>query len=186
MDDAQIIDLFFARSERAIEETEKQFAPLCRTVARNLLGSEQDVEECLNDTWHALWNAIPPQRPDNLAAYAAKITRNIAMKRLTAMNAEKRQAIMVSYDELSQCIPVGRSLEELLEGRELTQVLGRFLNKLDRNSRDMFLRRYWFFDSTKEIAHGFGISETRVTTKLHRIRKKLKDYLAKEADIYVR
>ena len=186
MENAQIIDLFFARSEMAIEQTEKQFAPLCRTVARNLLDSEQDVEECLNDTWHALWNAIPPQRPDNLAAYAAKITRNLAMKRLTAMNADKRQAITVSYDELCQCIPAGRSLEELLEGRELTQVLGRFLNTLDRDSRDMFLRRYWFFDSTREIARGFGISETRVTTKLHRIRKKLKDYLAKEAQIYVR
>lgn len=186
MENAQIIDLFFARSEMAIEQTEKQFAPLCRTVARNLLDSEQDVEECLNDTWHALWNAIPPQRPDNLAAYAAKITRNLAMKRLTAMNADKRQAITVSYDELCQCIPAGRSLEELLEGRELTQVLGRFLNTLDRDSRDIFLRRYWFFDSTREIARGFGISETRVTTKLHRIRKKLKDYLAKEAQIYVR
>ncbi len=186
MKDSQIIELFFDRSERAIEEAQRQFAPLCRTVARNLLGNEQDVEECLNDTWHALWNAIPPQRPENLAAYAAKITRNLAMKRLTAMNAEKRQAVTVPYDELSQCIPAGRSLEELLEGRELSQHLNRFLSRLDRNSRDLFLRRYWFFDSIQEIAKGFGISETRVTTKLHRIRKKLKDYLEKEADIYVR
>ena len=186
MDDGQIIELFFARSERAIAESERKFAPACRAIAWNLLGNAEDAEECLNDTWHILWDTIPPQRPENLAAYAAKITRNLAMKRLTAMNAEKRQAVTVSYDELSQCIPAGCSLEELLEGRELVQVLSRFLNKLDRNSRDLFLRRYWFFDSTKEIAHGFGISETRVTTKLHRIRKKLKDYLAKEADIYVR
>ena len=151
----------------------------------NLLGSEPDAEECLNDTWHALWNAIPPQQPENLGAFAAKITRNLAMKQLTRMNAEKRQAVELSYDELRECLPTGASPQELLEGRELAETLARFLAKLDRNSRDLFLRRYWFFDSVKEIVHGFGMSETRVTTKLYRIRKKLKDYLAKEADIYV-
>lgn len=186
MEDGKIIELFFARSETAIAAVESRYGPMCRAIARNLLGNVQDAEECVNDTWHALWNAIPPQRPENLGAFAVKITRNLAMKRLTAMNAEKRQAITVSYDELRECIPADASPEELLEGRELAQLLGRFLDKLDRNSRDLFLRRYWFFDSTKEIAHGFGISETRVTTKLHRIRKKLKDYLAKEAGIYVR
>ena len=186
MDSAQIIALLEARSETAIELAQRQFGPMCRGIARNLLKNDEDVEECLNDTWHALWNAIPPQRPDNLAAFAAKITRNLAMKRLAYLRAEKRQVQIVPYDELSQCLPAGQTPEELLMGKELAQSLGHFLNKLDRNSRDLFLRRYWFFDSIETIARGFGMSEGRVTTKLYRIRKKLKDHLAKEAGIYVR
>lgn len=186
MEEESIIKLFFERSEKAIEVVQHQYGPLCRGIARNLLGSDQDVEECLNDTWHVLWNAIPPKRPENLGAYTAKITRNLAMKRLTHMNAEKRMAVTVSYEELSQCIPAGQTPEELLEGKELILLLDRFLKKLDADSRDMFLRRYWFFDSVGQIAKGFGISETRVSTKLYRIRKKLKDFLAKEAQIYVR
>lgn len=185
MGDEQIIALFLQRSEAAIEAAQQRYGPVCRAIARNLLGSDQDAEECLNDTWHALWNNIPPQHPENLGAYAAKITRNLAMKRLSYLNAEKRRAVTVSYEELSQCIPGGQTPEELLAGKELTQLLGRFLKTLDGNSRDMFLRRYWFFDSTKQIAKGFGMSETRVTTKLHRIRKKLKVYLEKEAGVYV-
>ncbi len=186
VEDQAILQLFLDRSELAIEEAQKKYTPPCRVVAMNLLGDPHDTEECLNDTWHALWNAIPPQRPENLGAFAVKITRNLAMKQLTRQNAEKRQVVTLSYDELRECLPASASPEELLEGRELAETLNRFLSKLDRNSRDLFLRRYWFFDSVKEIAHGFGISETRVTTKLHRIRKKLKDYLAKEAGIYVR
>lgn len=185
MDEVAIIALFFGRSETAIEVVQQQYGPMCRTIAWNLLGSDQDVEECLNDTWHALWNAIPPQRPDNLGAYIAKITRNLAMKRLSGMRAQKRNAVTVSYEELSRCIPSGQNPEELLEGKELTELLDRFLGKLDTNSRDMFLRRYWYFDSIGQIAKGFGISETRVSTKLYRMRKKLKDFLAKEAQIYV-
>lgn len=186
MKEEAIIELFFERSETAIEVAQQQYGPMCRGIAWNLLGSDQDAEECLNDTWHALWNAIPPQRPKNLGAYTAQVTRNLAMKRLTRMHAEKRRAVTVSYEELSQCIPAGQTPEELLEGKELTQLLDRFLKKLDADSRDMFLRRYWFFDSVGQIAKGFGISETRVTSKLYRIRKELKDYLAKEAQIYVR
>ena len=186
MDSKQIIALLEARSETAIEMAQRQFGPLCRGIARNLLRNDEDVEECLNDTWHALWNAIPPQKPENLAAFVAKITRNLAVKRLAYLRAEKRLVQIVPYDELSQCLPAGQTPEELLMGKELAQYLSNFLGKLDRNSRDLFLRRYWFFDSIETIADGFGMSESRVTTKLHRIRKKLKDYLAKEADIYVR
>ena len=186
LEDHAILQLFLERSEQAIVAVQNQYTPLCRSVAMNLLGDPHDAEECLNDTWYALWNAIPPQRPENLAAYTVKITRNLAMKRLTSQNAQKRQAIMLPYDELRECLPDSASPEELLEGRELAEILNGFLGKLDRNSRDLFLRRYWFFDSVKEIAQGFGMSETRVTTKLYRIRKKLKDCLAKEAGIYVR
>ena len=186
MDSKQIIALLEARSETGIEIAQRKYDALCRSIARNLLGNEEDVEECLNDTWHTLWNTIPPQRPENLAAFAAKVTRNLAMKRLTYLRAEKRQVQVVPYDELSQCLPAGQTPEELLMGKELAETMGRFLSKLDRNSKDLFLRRYWFFDSIETIAGGFGMSESRVATKLHRIRKKLKDYLEKEAGIDVR
>lgn len=186
MDKKEIIGLFFDRSEKAIEAVQAQYGPLCRGIARNLLDSEQDVEECLNDTWHALWNAIPPQKPNNLGAFAARITRNLAMKRLTQSNAQKRTAVTVSYEELSQCISAGYDPEELLQGKELSSLLERFLRKLDAQSRDMFLRRYWFFDSIEQIAGDFGVSQTRVTTRLYRVRKRLKDYLEKEGQIHVK
>lgn len=186
MEDQAIIELFFERSEKAIEAAQQRYGAMCRGIAWNLLGSHQDAEECLNDTWHALWNAIPPQRPDNLAAFTARITRNLAMKRLTHLRAEKRSAVTVPYEELSQCIPAGQDPEKLLEGKEMIVLLDRFLKKLDGDSRDLFLRRYWFFDSIEKISDDFGVSQTRVTTKLYRIRKKLKDYLAKEGQIYVR
>lgn len=186
MEDEAIIALFLEREERAIEAAQRQYGSMCRSIARNLLDSEQDVEECLNDTWHALWNAIPPQRPGNLGAYTARITRNLAMKRLTHSSAEKRTALTVSFEELSQCIPAGQTPEELLEHKELVALLEAFLRNLDGESRDLFLRRYWFFDPVDRIAEDFGYSQTKVTTRLYRLRKKLKDYLAKEGQIYVK
>lgn len=186
MEDEKIIQLFFARSQSAVEATQERYGTLCHRIAMNLLNSQQDAQECVNDTWYALWNAIPPEKPKNLGAFVAKITRNLAMKRLAYLRAEKRQVLTVPYEELDGCASAGASPEMLLEAKELEELLRRFLNGLDRDSRDLFLRRYWFFDSVEMIARGFSMSETRVTTKLYRIRKKLKDYLAKEAGIYVR
>lgn len=186
MDDSRIIELLQQRSETALDAVQQKYGSMCLSIARNLLGSDEDAQECVNDALHALWNAIPPQSPKKLGAFLAGIVRNLAMKQLTYETAEKRSGFVVSYEELRECIPTGRTVEELLEDKELAKVLDRFLGTLDRNSRDLFLRRYWFCDSVKEIARGFGISETRVTTKLYRIRNKLKDYLAKEAQIYVR
>ncbi len=186
MKSAEIIALFEERSEKAIEAAQIKYGTMCKGIARNLLSSEQDVEECLNDTWHALWNAIPPQMPNNLGAFTARITRNLAMKRLTQSNAKKRTAVLVSYEELSQCISSGYDPEELLQGKELSALLDRFLRKLDAQSRDMFLRRYWFFDPIEKIAKDFGVSQTRVTTRLYRVRSKLKDYLEKEGQIHVK
>lgn len=185
MDDSRIIELLFQRSESALDAVQQKYGAMCRAIARNLLGSEEDAQECVNDALHGLWNAVPPQRPRKLGAFLAAIVRNLAMKRLSYQNAEKRSGVMLSYEELSQCIPDVHCAEEVLERMVLSDVLNRFLRTLDRDSRDLFLRRYWFCDSVSQIAKGFGISETRVTTKLYRIRKKLKEYLAKEAQIYV-
>lgn len=185
MDDSRIIDLFWQRSEQAITAVAGKYGAMCRSIAENLLRNDEDAQECVNDTWQGLWDTIPPQRPDPLAAYVAKITRNLAMKRLTYRRAAKRTALVVSFEELSDCIPSSDSPEQILEGKELSRVIDEFLDTLDTDSRNMFLRRYWFFDSVAQIAAGFGVSQSKVKMRLYRIRNELKTYLAKEADIYV-
>lgn len=185
MKDSEIIDLFWQRSEDAIPAAEAAYGPMCRGIARNLLRNEEDAQECVNDTWHSLWNAIPPERPVRLKAYVARVVRNLAMKRLTYRNAAKRQAVTVSFEELSQCIPDDRTVEAALEGKELSRAIDAFLNTLSEENRNLFLRRYWFFDSVKVLSRSFHMSESKVKVTLYRLRNQLKDYLAKEADIYV-
>ena len=186
MDDEKIIDLYWARSEQAIYETDQKYGAMCRRLAGNLLRNDEDAAECVNDTYHGLWETIPPVRPQRLSAYIAKITRNLAMKRLTYRNAEKRTAVTVSFEELEECIPAAQTPERRLEGRVLTDALERFLDTLDRESRQIFLRRYWFFDSVDQIAEKLGVSQSKVKTRLFRTRNKLKVFLEKEAGILVR
>lgn len=185
MKDSEIIELFWQRSEDAIHAAADAYGPMCRGIARNLLRNEEDAQECVNDTWHSLWNAIPPERPLRMKAFVARITRNLAMKRLRERNAAKRQAVTVSFEELSQCIPDGMAVEAALEGKELSRAIDGFLDTLCEENRNLFLRRYWFFDSVKELARSFRMSESNVKVTLYRIRKELKEYLEKEADIYV-
>ena len=185
MDDNRIVELFWQRSEDAISAAEEKYGNLCRRIAGNLLRSQEDVHECVNDTWHSLWNAIPPERPDKLTPFVARITRNLAMKRLTYQNAAKRQAVTVSFDELDACIPDEKTVEAALERKELARLMDAFLDTLDAESRNLFLRRYWFFDPVKQLARSFGMSESKVKVKLFRIRNELKKYLETEADIYV-
>lgn len=185
MDDSRIVELFWQRSEEAIGAVEGKYGSLCRMIARNLLRNEEDVQECVNDTWHSLWNAIPPERPGKLMPFVARITRNLAMKRLRYHNTAKRQAVILSIDELDACIPDGRTVEQALEGKELSRLIDAFLDTLDEADRNLFLRRYWFFDSVKQLAHSFGMSESKVKVKLFRTREALKQYLRMEADIYV-
>ncbi len=186
MDDNRIIELFWQRSDDAIPAAEEKFGKLCRRITGNLLLSEEDAEACVNDVWHNLWNAIPPERPQNLTAYIARIARNLAMKRLTYRTASTRQAAVVSFEELNQCVPDSVTPESIMERKMLAQAVDAFLDTLEPEDRNLFLRRYWFFDSTKSLAGTFHLSESNVRIKLHRIRKKLKYYLEKEADIYVR
>lgn len=181
MDDKQIIALFEARSQDAIAETKRKFDPLCRALAGKLLRSEEDVEECLSDTYLALWNAIPPAKPAPLSTFLAKITRNLAMKRLEHLSAEKRGAdVTVSFEELDGCIPFGPTPETVYEEKELARAIGDFLQKQSKQNRVIFLRRYYFFDSVKDIAAYMGCGEETVKSSLHRTRKKLKSYLIKE------
>lgn len=185
MEDQKIIELFFARSEDAIEWTRKKYGALCARIAGNMLSNPEDADECVNDTFLALWNAIPPAQPQLLGAYAARIARNQARKRLTYNAAQKRGSEMtLSLEELDACLAGPTDVEREVQSRELTQAVEGFLETLDADSRNIFLRRYWFFDSIEQIAAGLGMSQSKVKTRLFRARGKLREYLIKEGYVY--
>lgn len=181
MEDKMIINLFNARSQEAITRTKEKYGGLCRALASRLLSSREDVEECLNDTYLALWDAIPPASPASLGAYAAKITRNLAMKRLTYLTAEKRNAeAVVSFEELEGCLTAGSGPEDAVHEQLLKEAIQDFLWSLDADSRYLFLRRYYFFETPAAIAKELRTAESTVRSRLHRIRAKLKKYLVEE------
>ena len=177
MDDRQIIDLFYERSEQAIAELSKKYGDLCFKIAINILNDPQDAEECVNDAYLGTWNNIPPQNPDPLRTYVCRIVRNLALKKRRANTALKRGSqLEVSLAELENCIP-DNSFDEHLSAKELTAQLNAFLSTLHRDDRVMFLKRYWFAEPLSEIAKTFGITEHNASVRLGRIRKKLHQYL---------
>ena len=185
MDDKTIIELFWQRSEQAISETDKKYGKLCLDVAQRIVFNAQDAEECVNDTYLGAWNTIPPSRPDVLSAFILKITRNVAMKKIRYENAKKRSVhATVSFTELDECISSQESMEETVEANELAKSLEAFLGNIDYESRNMFIRRYWFFDSIKEIAIRFAVSESKVKSQLFRVRNNLKKHLVKEGYLH--
>ena len=182
MDDRQIIALYNERSEAALSETAKKYGRYCRSIAYNILSNEEDCEECVNDTWLKAWEAIPPQCPDSLPAFLGRITRNLALNRYKHNTREKRgggQTPLV-LEELADCIPGGSNAETAAEEALLVEVLNRFLEGLPVQKRKIFLRRYWYMSSVKEIAADFGLSESNVKMTLLRTRSKLKQTLEKE------
>ena len=179
MEDERIVMLYWQRDESAIRETKMKYGKYCYTVAYNILHSHEDSDECVNDTWNGAWNAMPPEKPTGLQGFLARITRNLAIDRLRRDSAQKRSAEVESIiDEYWECIPDGEaSIEEALV---LKQAIDGFLASLDTRSRVIFMRRYWYSMSIKDIARGMRLSESNVTIILHRTRSKFKDYLAKE------
>lgn len=181
LEDGKIIALFYARSELAVTELSKKYGALCRKIAGNILNNNLDVEECVNDVFYAAWTSIPPQNPNPLKAYISRITRNLAITKYHKSTAKKRNSIYdVALEELEECIPAMYDVETEIEGLELTHSLENFLDTLDKDSRVMFIRRYWYSDSISEIAERFQLSNNNVMVKLSRIRTKLKKYLEKE------
>ena len=181
MDDTRIIDLYWARSEEAIRETDLKYGPYCRTIAWNILQDREDSEECVNDTWLQAWNAMPPKKPSLLKAFLGKITRNLALDRCKYNRAEKRgggQAAL-ALEELAECVGSG-SEEERMENRLLTELLNRFLAALSQKNRQIFMLRYWYFCTVQQIADSLGLSESGVKMSLLRSRRQLKALLEKE------
>lgn len=180
MDDPAIVDLYFARDERAIRETADKYGRLCFSVAVRLLGSDADSEECVNDTYWSLWNKIPPVRPGNLMAFICKITRNLALKRLEHDNARKRAPeALVSIAELEEVLPDERFAPGVDDG-EAARAISDFLRREKPASRAVFIRKYYFFDSVGDIAARYGFSESKVKNMLYHARNRLRDYLRKE------
>lgn len=182
MTDQQIIELFFARDERAIQETENKYGSYCYTVALNILGNQEDAQETVSDTWLRAWNAIPPARPVVLRMFLAKITRNQALELLRRQNAEIRGGgnVDAALEELKECIPGGESPEAALDEKELVNTIRAFLDTQTYRDQNIFIRRYFFLEDAADIARRYGLRKGTVLTVLSRVRQKLKAYLQKE------
>lgn len=182
MEDEKIIDLFFARDEQAVAETDRKYGPYCFTVAHAVLKNDQDAEEVVSDTYLRAWNAIPPRRPNILRLFLAKITRNLAFTRWRSQSAAKRGGgeLELVLEELSECITDGRSIDDRLAFRELSSSIRRFLDTIPQRDQNIFLRRYFYVEETASIARNYGMKPATVQKNLVRTRAKLKDYLQRE------
>ena len=181
LEDSRIIGLFFERSEQAIEELDKKHGTAVKKTAANILNDQLDVEECVNDTYLRTWNNIPPQVPDSLIGYVCRIARNLAVSRLRRETAAKRNAgFDLVLDELAEIVPSDIDVEADLLAKELAAAVDRFLTGLAYVDRYMFVRRYWYADSVKDIAAAVHNSENRVSVRLFRLREKLRITLKKE------
>lgn len=181
MEDREIVALFWDRDGGAIPAAQGKYGTRLLRLTEQLLHSRQDAEECLNDAWLKAWNAIPPERPDNLMAYLARICRNLALDRLDRRNAQKRQAeVLALTAELEGCVPDSLRQRQTADREELGTLLTSFLESLPEEPRRMFLRRYWFGDSIRDIARRYGCGESRVKVTLMRTRNRLRDYLEQE------
>ena len=184
MDDAKIIDLFWARSEEAIQETNKAYGRKLHALANKILNNREDAEESVNDTYMKTWEIIPPQRPKYYYAFLASICRHLSFHKVDWKLAAKRNAEVVTLtQEMEMCIP-DTSRERKLEGKELGRVMNAFLESLPKDTRLIFLRRYWHVDTIAEIAARYGMTESKVKMQLSRTRAKLQTYLESEG-IYV-
>ncbi len=177
MQESDIIALYFERDERAIAETAEQYGKLCHRIAQNIVGDEHDAEECVNDTYLGVWNAIPPERPQSLLAFVARIARNISLSRLRHRTAARRNAeTLLSLSELEEIVPGVSGFEEI-EDREIGAWISDFLRGEKEEVRLLFVRKYWYFDSVSDLARQFGHSEAKIKSILFRTRNKLRVYL---------
>ena len=180
MEDEKIIELYWVKDESAIRETDAAYGRKLQWLSQSILHSHEDAEETVSDTYLRTWQAIPPQRPRYFYAFLASICRHLSLNKLDWKTAAKRKAEVVTLtEEMAQCIP-DRAGERRLEGKELGRTLNRFLESLPKESRLIFLRRYWYVDTIAEIAQRYGITESKVKMQLSRTRSKLSAFLEKE------
>ncbi len=180
MQDERIIELYFARDEQAIKETDAKYGAYCFKIANNILANQQDSEECVNDTWLRAWNVIPPTRPKILSAFLSKITRNLALNRFNYENAKKRNLyVTVAIEELNECVETN-STEKEVDAKALETGINNFLKDLPERERNIFIRRYYFAESIDTIGDRFSLKGDNVFKILSRTRQKLKTYLVKE------
>ena len=177
MDDSKIVDLFYSRDERAISESDRKYGRMLSSISYSFLGSHEDAEECVNDTYIDAWSAIPPARPQHLGAFLSKIVRRISIDLYRRRHREKRGGIEELCEELSDAIPAGESLFDEYESGRLREAINEFLSLLDKEKRVMFVLRYFYSKPVGEIALRVGASESKVKTTLFRVREGLKEFL---------
>jgi len=182
MEDTKILDLYFARDEQAVAETASKYGAYCFSLANSILSDKQDAEEAVSDTYWKAWNSIPPQRPEVLKLFLAKITRNLSFSRWRKLTAEKRGGgeMALVLEELSECVAAPGSVEDRMNGKELANAIRSFLNTIPHREQDIFLRRYFFVEESGAIARRYGMKPATVLRTLSRTRSKLKQYLSKE------
>lgn len=181
MEDKTIIELYWQRKEEAIEETSLKYGALCSYIAKNLLSSHEDCEECVNDTYLAVWNAIPKERPNIFSAFICRITRNLALKKYEYLSAAKRNpGAITSLEELGECISGTESIESEMEKRQIESTINEFLWQLNPEKRNIFIRRYWYFDTIESICKRTGFTKSKVKSMLYEMRQKLRKRLENE------
>ena len=179
MEDQQIVQLFWDRKEGAIAAASEKYGGYCASIAWNILGNQEDTEECVNDTYLRAWNAIPPSRPERLSLFLGRITKNLALSRYRRAAAEKRGGgqLPAVLEELEECIPDWRTVEQAYDQQELVAAINAFLETIPKEKQRLFVCRYWYADSIADLAERFGMREGAVAMALSRIRKKLGHYL---------
>ena len=182
MKDNEIIDLYWNRDEAAITATADTYGNYCYSIAYNILYNNEDAEECVNDTWLNAWKSIPPQRPNRLSTYLGKITRNLSLDRYKLLTAQKRGMgqVELALSELEGCVPAQVDVEQIMDEKMLVSAIETFLRAQLQTERNIFVGRYWYLYSIRELAEGYCMSESKVTSLLHRMRRKLKLHLEKE------
>ena len=185
MEDDKIVDLYWERSETAIGETSKKYSRYCHSISFNILHSHEDSDECVNDTYLNAWNAMPPKRPNCLATFLGKITRNLSLNKFKRYTAEKRGLgqTVIALSELEDVISSTSSVEQEIAGKELVETLNTFLENLPKQKRILFVQRYWYFMPIKTMAEYIGESESKVKSILFRTRNELKSHLEREGII---
>ena len=180
MDDKQIVELYFERSESAITETEKKYGRYCHYIAYRILENDEDAKEIVNDTYLKTWNTVPPNRPDPLKPYVGMISRQLSLDRYEEYHTQKRGGqVAIVLDELNECIP-DRNTEDIGDSIALRDALNRFVGSLPEKTQRVFVRRYWYASPISEIAEDYSLKESYITVLLLRTRNKLKTFLEKE------
>jgi len=181
MQDAQIVELYWNRDERAISESDVHYGAYCRRIATNILTNREDAEEAVNDTWYRTWENVPPQRPASLSSFFGRIVRNLSISRYRANRAQKRHSgITALLSELDDCVASNVSTTQAFEGKLLAETIDRWLTSLPADDRILFLRRYWFGDAVNALAKECGITHNQMAQRMLRLRKALKSVLEQE------
>ena len=180
MDDSQIVELYLSRDESAISQTSQKYGTKLRQIAKNVLSDSETSEECENDAYLQTWNLIPPNEPRTyFFSFVGKIVRHLAIDRLRHESRQKRSALYCELtDEMQECIPGSSDVSQEFDAKELSECITRFLDSCSEEQRNIFVRRYWYFDSVTEICAKYSLPQSKVKTTLFRMREKLKKHLA--------